>query len=71
MNNKLASKNPTKSKAQSLICFFNFIFVVPFFLIFFLLTVKAETESKDTFHICYFSLNNEKEFTEMQKFAKN
>ena len=24
----------------------------------------------DNFHICYFSLNNEKEFTEMQKFTK-
>ena len=28
------------------------------------------TQKSDDFHICYFSLNNEKEFTEMQKFTK-
>ena len=30
----------------------------------------AKTQSPDSFHICYFSLNNEKEFTEMEKFTK-
>ena len=30
----------------------------------------AKTQSPDSFHICYFSLNNEKEFTEMEKFTQ-
>ncbi len=40
------------------IFFFCFVYVV---------SVAAETTAD--FHICYFSLNNEKEFTEMQKFT--
>ena len=33
-------------------------------------TLYAKAQSPDEFHICYFSLNNEKEFTEMEKFTK-
>ena len=43
------------------ICFFSFFFLPE--------SVPAEGKTDD-FHICYFSLNNEKEFTEMQKFTK-
>ena len=42
-------------------CFFSFFFLPE--------SVPAEGKTDD-FHICYFSLNNEKEFTEMQKFTK-
>ena len=48
-----------------------YIFVVCFILsTLHSFTLYANTQSSDSFHICYFSLNNEKEFTEMEKFTK-
>ena len=42
----------------------------PLFLIVFFTMVPAEAKDEGSFHICYFSLNNEKEFTEMERFTK-
>ena len=48
-----------------------YIFVVCFILsTLHSFTLYANTQSSDSFHICYFSLNNEKEFTEMEKFTE-
>ena len=66
MNNTSTAKKPIQIKSQSLIYFLNCI-VIFFFLT---ATVEAETNTTENYHICYFSLNNEKEFTEMQKFTK-
>ena len=42
------------------------------FIIFFtfISTLYIKAQSPDQFHICYFSLNNEKEFKEMEKFTQ-
>ena len=45
------------------------LFIGQLFFIFLFLPVLAETEEA-SFHICYFSLNNEKEFKEMDKFIR-
>ena len=47
-----------------------FIFVGQLFLAFFFLPAMAGVGGSKNFHICYFSLNNEKEFTEMERFTK-
>ena len=44
------------------------MFIVLFFIV--ISTLYTKAQSPDSFHICYFSLNNEKEFTEMEKFTK-
>ena len=46
----------------------NIIYLSLLILVFVISGAKAQ--SPDSFHICYFSLNNEKEFTEMEKFTQ-
>ena len=46
----------------------NIIYLSLLILVFVISGAKAQ--SPDSFHICYFSLNNEHEFTEMEKFTK-
>ena len=45
-------------------------FTVFLIICFSVLSVELKAEDTDSFHVCYFSLNNEKEFTEMKKFTK-
>ena len=44
-----------------------FLILITFFMI---SVSAAKAQDPDSFHICYFSLNNQHEFTEMEKFTK-
>ena len=61
-------KTPENSNTigiKNLFCFFSFFYTL------FITGVPTASGKQDTgdFHICYFSLNNEKEFTEMKRFT--
>ena len=46
------------------------LWMLPLFLLSWPVLATAQGGTTGDFHICYFSLNNEKEVTEMQKFTK-